>query len=67
MSDEMKQFCAKNGPFRVLPTVSRDSRITQFMVRDRVGGDAPLCDDEDAAAAIAEALNEAGKSWQAEN
>ncbi len=56
MSEETKEFCAENGPFKVLPRGA--SGGMDFVVRDRTGYNLAVCDDEDVAAAVADALNE---------
>lgn len=53
MSEETKEFCAENGPFRVAPKPGGEA-----VVRDRTGFSLAECDDPDAANAIADALNE---------
>lgn len=56
MSEETKEFCAENGPFKAMPRGNHGGM--EFVVRDHTGYNTAVCDDEDAANAIAEALNE---------
>jgi hypothetical protein len=57
MSEETKEFCAENGPFKAVERVVAGG--LSCAVRDRTGYNIAYCDDEDAANAIAEALNAA--------
>jgi len=55
MSDATKDFCEACAPFRTVRLGN------EFVVRDCAGYSVATTDDEDAAAAIAEALNEVVK------
>lgn len=56
MSEDTKQFCEDNGPFRV-HHLATPHFVHEWVVRDVTGFAAAECADEDAARAIADALN----------
>lgn len=57
MTEYTKEFCANGWPFRA---VHRDCpQLTEWCVRDVTGFAVANCEDEDAARAIADALNAA--------
>jgi hypothetical protein len=55
MTEETKTFCAEFAPFRSRPRVC--SSGLQFVIVDQVGHDVAICDDDDVAHVVAEALN----------
>lgn len=59
MTQETKDFCTDAAPFRVTPGSARWD--FDWVVRSKIGESVAFCDDEDAANAIAEALNEGAK------
>lgn len=56
MTDETREFCQASGPFKAVHRATSVS-LAEWVVRDVVGYAVAECDEEDAARAIADALN----------
>lgn len=60
MTQDTKDFCVNGAPFRVAPS-SAQWMALDWVVRSKIGEGVAFCVDEEAANAIAEALNEGVK------